>query len=33
MIDLGEITQRAGKRVIAFAIEGDFDPADRSGDV
>ncbi len=26
-IELGEIRQRAGKRVIAFAIEGDFDPA------
>jgi predicted NUDIX family NTP pyrophosphohydrolase len=25
-IELGEIRQRAGKRVIAFAIEGDFDP-------
>ena len=27
VLDLGEIRQRAGKRVIAFAIEGDFDPA------
>ena len=26
VLDLGEIRQRAGKRVIAFAIEGDFDP-------
>ncbi len=26
-IELGEIRQRAGKRVVAFAIEGDFDPA------
>lgn len=25
--DLGEITQRAGKVVRAFAMEGDFDPA------
>jgi predicted NUDIX family NTP pyrophosphohydrolase len=24
---LGEVTQRGGKRVIAFAGEGDFDPA------
>ena len=23
---LGEIRQRGGKRVIAFAVEGDFDP-------
>ena len=27
MIELGEIQQRAGKRVVAFAVEGDFDPA------
>lgn len=27
VIDLGEIRQRSGKRVQAFAIEGDFDPA------
>lgn len=27
VIDLGEIRQRAGKRVIAFAVEGEFDPA------
>jgi len=27
LIELGEIHQRAGKRVIAFALEGDFDPA------
>jgi predicted NUDIX family NTP pyrophosphohydrolase len=26
-LELGEIRQRSGKRVIAFAIEGDFDPA------
>jgi predicted NUDIX family NTP pyrophosphohydrolase len=26
-IDLGEIRQRGGKRVVAFAVEGDFDPA------
>ena len=26
-IALGEIRQRAGKTVIAFAVEGDFDPA------
>lgn len=25
---LGEITQKAGKRVVAFAIEGDFDVAE-----
>jgi len=25
-IALGEVRQRAGKRVVAFAIEGDFDP-------
>jgi predicted NUDIX family NTP pyrophosphohydrolase len=28
VVELGEIRQKAGKRVIAFAIEGDFDPAD-----
>ncbi len=27
VIELGEIRQRAGKRVVAFAVEGDFDPA------
>jgi predicted NUDIX family NTP pyrophosphohydrolase len=27
VLALGEIRQKAGKRVIAFAIEGDFDPA------
>jgi predicted NUDIX family NTP pyrophosphohydrolase len=27
VIELGEIRQRAGKRLIAFAVEGDFDPA------
>ena len=24
---LGEVTQKAGKRVVAFAVEGDLDPA------
>jgi predicted NUDIX family NTP pyrophosphohydrolase len=28
VVELGEIRQKAGKRVIAFAVEGDFDPAD-----
>ena len=28
VIELGEIRQKAGKRVIAFAVQGDFDPAD-----
>ncbi len=27
VIELGEIRQRAGKRLLAFAVEGDFDPA------
>ena len=27
-IELGEIRQKAGKRVIGFALEGDFEPAD-----
>ena len=27
LTDLGEIRQRGGKRVIAFALAGDFDPA------
>ena len=27
LLDLGEIRQRAGKRVCAFAVRGDFDPA------
>ena len=27
VVELGEIRQKAGKRVIAFAVEGDFDPA------
>ena len=27
VVELGEIRQRSGKRVIAFAVEGDFDPA------
>jgi len=26
VIELGEIRQRSGKRVAAFAVEGDFDP-------
>ena len=26
VVELGEIRQKAGKRVIAFAVEGDFDP-------
>lgn len=26
IVELGEIRQRAGKRVVAFAVEGDFDP-------
>jgi predicted NUDIX family NTP pyrophosphohydrolase len=26
LLALGEITQKAGKRVVAFAVEGDFDP-------
>lgn len=27
-VDLGEIRQASGKRVVAWALEGDFDPAD-----
>jgi predicted NUDIX family NTP pyrophosphohydrolase len=27
LIELGEIRQKGGKRVVAFALEGDFDPA------
>ena len=27
LLELGEIRQRAGKIVVAFAVEGDFDPA------
>jgi predicted NUDIX family NTP pyrophosphohydrolase len=27
VLDLGEIRQGGGKRVVAFAVEGDFDPA------
>ncbi|MDP1848491.1 MAG: NUDIX domain-containing protein, partial [Solirubrobacteraceae bacterium] len=27
VVELGEIRQKAGKRVVAFAVEGDFDPA------
>jgi predicted NUDIX family NTP pyrophosphohydrolase len=26
-VELGEVRQRSGKRVVAWAIEGDFDPA------
>jgi predicted NUDIX family NTP pyrophosphohydrolase len=26
VVDLGEVVQKAGKRVIAFAVEGDLDP-------
>ncbi|MGH2943935.1 MAG: NUDIX domain-containing protein [Solirubrobacteraceae bacterium] len=26
-LELGEVRQRSGKRVVAFAVEGDFDPA------
>ena len=26
VIDLGEVVQKAGKRVVAFAVEGDVDP-------
>lgn len=29
-IHLGEITQKSGKRVIAFAIEGDLNPAEQT---
>ena len=28
-IELGEVTQKSGKRVIAWAVEGDLDPADQ----
>jgi predicted NUDIX family NTP pyrophosphohydrolase len=28
VIDLGEVRQSGGKRVVAWAIEGDFDPAE-----
>ena len=28
LIELGEIRQRAGKQLVAFAVEGDFDPAE-----
>ena len=27
VVPLGEVRQRGGKRVVAFALEGDFDPA------
>ncbi len=27
LLELGEIRQKGGKRVVAFAVEGDFDPA------
>jgi predicted NUDIX family NTP pyrophosphohydrolase len=30
LLELGEIRQSSGKRVIAWAVEGDFDPADVS---
>ena len=30
LIPLGEITQRGGKRVVAWAVEGDLDPAECS---
>jgi predicted NUDIX family NTP pyrophosphohydrolase len=26
-VELGEVRQRGGKRVVAFAVEGEFDPA------
>src|SRR4051794_28440004 len=26
-VELGEVRQRSGKRVIAWAVEGDFDPS------
>jgi len=28
VIDLGEVRQSGGKRVVAWAVEGDFDPAE-----
>jgi predicted NUDIX family NTP pyrophosphohydrolase len=28
LIELGEVTQKAGKRVLAWAVEGDVDPGD-----
>ena len=28
VIDLGEVRQASGKRVVAWAVEGDFDPAE-----
>ena len=28
LVELGEIRQKGGKRVVAFALQGDFDPAD-----
>ena len=27
VLELGEVRQRGGKRVVAFAVEGDFEPA------
>jgi predicted NUDIX family NTP pyrophosphohydrolase len=30
-LELGEVRQRSGKRVVAWAIEGDFDPAQLRG--
>ena len=32
-LDLGEITQRGGKRVLAWAVEGDLDPATVRGNL
>jgi predicted NUDIX family NTP pyrophosphohydrolase len=29
-IELGEVRQSSGKRVVAWAVEGDFDPSDLS---
>ncbi len=31
-IELGEVRQRSGKRVVAWAIEADYDPATLAGD-
>jgi predicted NUDIX family NTP pyrophosphohydrolase len=30
-LELGEVRQRSGKRVVAWAIEGDFDPSQLAG--
>src|SRR4051812_27019734 len=27
VLELGEVRQRSGKRIVAFAVEGDFDPS------